>query len=611
MYRYIALSWNSKDLARTATAQRLGHLLLSTSPSWQCVLNTSGLRVFQDPHPGGARRAYPLKMDRGVVLGQLFSNDLDEGHIPIDRSFDEKESTLIVESQGRHLIERYWGHYVAFLRDSGGERRFVVRDPTGGLPCFMTNADGIDVIFSDMEDSVRLNLAPFSFDWEHLTAFFVNMRMVTHTTGFKEVTQLRAGECAMIEDGIATTTITHSFYWDPARVYETGTIEDPDAARAKLKNIMQCSIGAWASCYDSIVHELSGGLDSSIVAACLANASADPDVLCFHYFTETSDGDERAYARAAANGVGLELIESEARVSEMTLEQRFNTTSRLATPAVMGFLPASELLKQRLVSERHAGAVFTGQGGDHLFQLVADIHIAAEYAHRHGLRPQLLRVAADTSRLTHQSIWSVLSTIVRDNLLGQPFDPYTKYEIPSILSDDAATSLNRHAYSHPWVDNASSLPAAKINQIFNIVDCQVYSLYPCRYAEQIHPLISQPIIECCLQVPSYVLTHGGRSRGLVRDAFAAEVPGKIIHRYSKGSTTSHFNRMLLDNATFLRELLLDGVLVREGVLDRCELEKQLSERELVFGRSLIAVMNAARAETWLATWTTAEQRTAA
>jgi asparagine synthase (glutamine-hydrolysing) len=355
---------------------------------------------------------------------------------------------------------------------------------------------------------------------------------------------------------------------------------------------------------------LSGGLDSSIVATCLGKGTTDAEIVFFHFFTEIAEGDERKFARLAAQIAGRELVESEARVSERTLD-RLLSPSRIATPAVLGFLPTTELLKQRLVRERRAGAIFTGQGGDHLFQQERSKHIAGEYAHRHGLRPQLFDIVADTSRLTKQSIWTVLSAALRYGLLRRPFDPYVIYQAPSILSDSARASLSPRAYTHPWVENANRLPASKIQQVLDVVDCQAFFLRPCTSAEQIHPLISLPIVECCLQIPTYVLAHRGRDRGLVREAFEADLPAKIIRRYTKGGTTSYFNRLLVENVAFVREFLLDGALVRNGVLDRRELEKQLSERELILGQRLHSVVNAVRAEKWLTNWADVRQRTAA
>ncbi len=604
MYRFVALSWNSKDPAKTAEARRLTRCLRSSAREWQQVLTLPGLRVFHVRETGGARRAYILKRDAGVILGKLFSDD-DTSTAP---TFDETESKLIVDSRGRRVTERYWGHYVAFLQMPHNGQRLVLRDPTGGLPCFMAKAAGVDLVFSNIEDGVQLGRKTFSVDWDHLTAFFRYSELNTRTTGSSDVTQLYAGECATITQSGA---LSRSFYWTPAEICKADPIENPDEARAALREVIQRCVRAWASSYGSIVQELSGGLDSSIVTACVNNAKSDADVLCFHFYTETIQGDERAYARAAARAAGYKLIESLSPVSECSLESLLDL-SRVASPAVLGFLPPSELLRQRLVSERPAGAVFTGQGGDHLFQQESSPLIAADYAFRHGLRPGLLRAAADTSLMTKSSIWSVLSTAAIYGLLRRSSDPYSDYDkAPSILSADLRNEVNRDSYSHPWVEAADDLAPGKKLQIFNVVGCQTYYLRPCSYAELIHPLISQPIIECCLSIPSYVLTCGGRSRGLVRDAFAQDVPAEIIRRYSKGSTSSYFNRILARNAAFLRSFLLNGALVKNGVLDKHELERQLSDQELLRGDNVSSVLDAVRAEAWLSAWSGARKRVAA
>ena len=604
MYRFVALSWSSGDPAKTAEARRLTRRLLSLSPDWQRVVTLPGLRVFQVRCAGGARRAYLLKRGRGVVLGKLFENNRNSS----EPNFDDAESKRIAESNGRRLVERYWGHYVALLRAPGSGRRFVLRDPTGGLPCFMTKSAGLDLVFSDMEDAVELGREKFSVDWSHLAAFFHYSELNTRATGIGEVTQVYAGECAVITQG---GTLRRSFYWTPADVCKAGAIEDPDEARAALRDVVKRCVRAWASSYDSIVQELSGGLDSSIVTACIAGAQTDTDVLCFHFFTETPQGDERAYARAAAGHSGYELVESLSRVSECPLENQLDR-SRVASPAVLGFLPAAELLRQRLVGELQAGAVFTGQGGDHLFQQECSPLIAADYAFRYGAGMGLLQAAADTGRMTKQSIWSVLRSTVQYGLLRRGSDPYFDYDTPpSILSADARGRADRDAYSHPWVESVDGLAPGKKQQIFNIVGCQTYYLRPCSYAELIHPLISQPIVECCLRIPSYVLAPRGRSRGLIRDAFTGDVPAKIIQRYSKGSATDYFGRILVENAAFLRAFLLDGALVENGLLDRRALEKRLSERELVRGDRLSALLDAVRAEAWLSAWSGATAKRAA
>ncbi len=607
IYRFIALSWESGDPARTAAAKQLAQRILSFPAAWRTVVDLPGLWVAHVQGAGGARRAYTLERDAGVILGKLFakhsladaSTAASENGPPMDVRLDDAESTLLVESQGQHLTDRYWGHYVAFLNDARKGQRWVLRDPTGGLPCYITKTAGVDVFLSDMEDYAALELGRFSPNWEHLTAFFLYSELNTRHTGVHGVSQLYAGERASIaRDG----ETTRSFFWNPADVSERSVVEDPDAARAMLGARIRHCVTAWTSGYEGVLQELSGGLDSSIVASCVAQAVPGDNVLGFHFFTDAPQGDERRYARAVSKAAGIELREAECRLFTDSLREQLDPL-RVATPSVLGFIPPSEHLRRRLVQERRVGAVFTGQGGDHLFQEASSELVASEFVHRHGLRAPLLKVVADTSRLTQTSVWSVLATALSYGMLGRRFDAYAGYEQASpFLSTDARGAIARQAYAHPWVEQATRLSAGKQRRVFNVVDCQTFYLRPCHYAELIHPLISQPIVELSLQIPGYVLAHRGKSRGLVREAFADQLPAEIVERYSKGGTTSYFNRMLSSDTTFLREFLLDGTLAAHGLLDRRRLEAELEESALLRGDNVRSLLDAVRAEAWLAAW---------
>jgi len=608
MYRYVVFNWDAKDVDQTASARRLTGLLISASSNLQRVIDKPGLRVFDAPHPRGAFHSYTIAGGAGVVLGKVFKNDVSGTGPTVNPEFDDYHSKRVLKSKGKYLVENYWGHYVAVLRPSGSEKCYVLRDPTGGMQCYMMRSAGVSIFVSDIEDCVRLNLAPFSIDWDHLTAFFQHTRLVTQTTGFKEVTRLYGGECLVTKRGIVEE---RSFYWDPVDICERNTIEDHDTARAALGAVVRHCVAAWASSYDSAVHELSGGLDSSIVAACLGGKGISTDLVCFNYHTEISEGDERPYARAVALHSDCELAEREVRVSERTLKELLSPT-RYATPAMQRFESPLEAAKQQLVTDRRAGAVFSGHGGDQLFQEERSPLIAAEYAFRHGLRPKLCEVIRDTSKLTSRSVWSVVRNVVGYGLLRRNYDPYTDYAtVRAVLSNDTRESFCHESYKHPWVKNASMLPASKVRHILNVVDCQPFHQVPCSYAEQVHPLISQPVIELCLQIPTYVLTYGGMTRQLIRDAFEADVPATILQRRTKGNTTSYYGRLLAENATFLRSFLLDGMLVQKGMLDRVVLERLLSDRELILGRDIVSIMCSVAAEKWLSNWGDVHQRTAA
>jgi asparagine synthase (glutamine-hydrolysing) len=71
-------------------------------------------------------------------------------------------------------------------------------------------------------------------------------------------------------------------------------------------------VQAWATCYRGILHNLSGGLDSSIGLSCLTSAPNVPPLTCLHYFASGPNEDERPYARLMARHAGVELVECHA-----------------------------------------------------------------------------------------------------------------------------------------------------------------------------------------------------------------------------------------------------------------------------------------------------------
>jgi asparagine synthase (glutamine-hydrolysing) len=597
----VAFAWNSIDPEQSLIAEQLTKRLADDDGKWQSVFDTPGFTVFDMRPRNSAYHAYMLSGNSGALVGKLFSRcDGEHGDLS-DPVFGDSETASIIQTRGRFLTERYWGHYVLFLRGPDGNTVSVLRDPTGGLPCFLARKAGLHIFLSNVDDSLPLKLGPFSVDWQHIIAFFVHSRLISHSTGLANVSQLAAGQCVVIDLRRREKGNVIEFHWHPARIYEAGAIEDPIQAKNRLREAVQYCVSAWASCYQSIVHELSGGLDSSVVAANLDRSPAELMVTCFNYFTDLTTGDERLYARAVAEKYKLELVECPVTVAQRSLTLQLSEAC-VATPAVLGFLPESEDAKRELLQNRNAGAVFSGQGGDHLFQHGKNVLVAAEFLFRYGVCVPLLRVIAETSRLSDESIWFILRTALRYGLLRRRFDPYAIFQPPSILAASARHALSIDAYVHPWVLIAQTLPASKVKLIFDLIDCQLFYLRPYPCADQIHPLISQPIIECCIQIPSHIMSFRGVSRGLIREAFRDRLPARIVDRKTKGATTNYFSRLLIENIATVRELLIPGRLAAEGLLDRKVLERELSEGNLIRGAELRSILNAVRAEAWLRAW---------
>ncbi len=120
--------------------------------------------------------------------------------------------------------------------------------------------------------------------------------------------------------------------------------------------------------------------------------------------------------------------------------------------------------------------------------------------------------------------------------------------------------------------------------------------------ETISPLLSQPLVELCLRIPSYTHFHEGRDRGLARRAFADAVPTPILARTWKDRVPGFPEEILRVNLPHIREMLLEGILVRERYLDRAALETALTGAALEATASVGEILDHMLVEAWLRSW---------
>ena len=598
MHRYIAFAWNHHAEETEALAKEMTNRFRSILPGWHRAFVSDGLQVYQTGHKSRFCHAYVLNPNIGVVLGKVFPRTAASDDHYHEVTFSDSEARKIKATGGRHLIERYWGRYIALLRAEEGTPIKLLRDPTGAIPCQVTRFHDIDVACSHISDCAAIGLVNPAINWSHVIAFLWFHRLVTNKTGLEHVSQVRAGECVTIGSG----RMGSEFLWNPAWIHDARVVDERAHAMEELRNTIEYCVRAWASCYTTILHQLSGGLDSAIVLASLSRTSRSTTIIGQNFYTQGAEGDERVFARESAQRAGIELRETPLLASDNILDRTVDCP-KVATPALIDLI-VEDRFREEIVRLHGIEAVFSGQGGDHFFQRTSTALIAAEYAFRNGVGLSLLSIITDTARFSKESIWSVFCTACLFGLLHRHSDPYSPLLKPSpFASEQTRDALDINHIRHPWVNGAKGLPDSKILQVIDIVDSQNFYHHYSSCVDVVHPLISQPIIELCLQIPSYVLTYGGIDRALVRDAFRERIPEAIVARTSKGGTTSYIHRQLADCRPALREFLMDGVLVRQGVLDRAKTESSLTEANLLRNPYLLfPMLTALRAEAWSRTW---------
>lgn len=608
MFRYLAFVWHDHDAAARETARRLIDRHSSQSPEWQVALSKQGLFVGYAGTRVGSSELHGLG-GQGVVLGKLFERPNNRPSSAAPLTFDEPRTRRILDSRGRELIDRYWGRYVAFLHDEAADTSWVLRDPSGGLPCLTVRFGGVRLYFSAMDVIRHLGLGPFDVNWGYLAASLCMMKGQTHATALREVSQVLGGECVELCDDRARST----FYWDALQIAGSNMIEDPDEATRALHDCVVDTVRAWASCYSGITLSLSGGLDSSIVYAALDSA-ARRKLTCFHYYPLGSDLDERHFARLVARSGGSELIER-ARDSSLALEPLLQVEASHEPAANCLYYLENSRPDAELAAEYHATAAFTGWGGDQLFYQNHASLAAGDYLHYRGLRPQLLRVAFDSARMDRVSLWEVLRGALAEQVRERPWSLHDDVaEYRPLLRPEVIDEVYRSAlYVHPVLSDPRGTPSGKLWHAIQLSGpWEFYDpLGRPDDPERVSPLYSQPVLELCLRVPVHVLTLDGWDRAIARRAFYGELPAEVANRGNKGGIERHVREIFERNVTFMRELLLDGALVREGVVDRKKLATALSGKASRLRASVGELLDFVGTEAWLRRWGSQERRAAA
>lgn len=604
MFRYIALAWDKHQPESHAIGLALSRRL-ALQGHWQPALQQPGLQVLCTGAVTGSNEAYPLHAAQGVVLGKLFGLcDLTQGS-PGPIVLGPRETDALQTSSGRALVRDYWGRYVCFMRQPSGEI-LLIRDPSGTLPCFRMRHRGVHIVFSWLED--LLSLAPElprpEVDAAALAVHLVDGEQGDRQTLLQGISQVLPGECVpLISDGSTELEAGDGrLLWNVFEQARLAPIENLDEGTEALRHTVRACAMAWASCYPQILFRLSGGVDSSILLSCLSPDDTAAQVTCINYHSAGIDSDERHYARLAATNARRPLIER-VRQADFELPSILDAAPMPAPGLHVGRM-GSARMDAELAAAHGARALFSGGGGDQLFFEFRQCWPAADYLRLRGIDRGLPAALMSAARLGQVSVWRALRLALAERL-GPAALARTPARPMALLTEAAFRQAAAAPHPlHPAWPAATGLPVGKRTQAHQL-------MYPTAYydplergaaPELVNPLLSQPLVELCLRIPTWVLTHGGRGRGLVRLAFAAQLPPEIARRRTKGGMEGHIQAVLLNHVAFAKALLLDGELARRGLINRTRTEALFSGPPALLASCAGEVHICLAAEAWLRHW---------
>lgn len=551
-------------------------------------LRRAGLYVVLD-RPGllaaskTPSKAIPIGKS-GCILGSLFSRTSAKRVLSLPRS----ETEYILDSGGRHLLGTYWGDYIALLPFAEGTA--VLRGPFGTLPCLYRAADQHACLASDIDTLQLGTQGTWSVDYDAVARQLVFADMRLRETCLEDVFEVRGGERAHFLRGRAE----HHVLWSPWDYVLAGRAP-PGAqeAAAKLREETIRCVQAKTDDMDRCLVMLSGGLDSSIVAAALTASGRDAQ--CLNLVAPASAGDERVYARAACERLKLTLAER--RMDEGSLLRDLPASTQLPRPVARSFEQMLYRTAGDIADELGCDTIVDGGGGDNVFCSLQSASPAADcLLDRQGLSV-FRRTCNEIAALTHASASRVARKAVRR--AWERSRPYRWPAAEQMLSPKAIAAAHRPPL-HPWLSAGNPPRPGRSAQIAQLIGAQSFmedGPYGAK-SNVVSPLVSQPLIEHCLSLAPWQWIERGCNRAIARRAFSNMLPPEVIWRRSKGIPDSYIVQLYEANREMIRDRLLGGLLAGAGVIDIAAVEAALDDPTPFRGRECSRIVRLMDVEIW-------------
>lgn len=525
----------------------------------------------------------------GLLIGSLFQRGCSG---PVQLTPAAQDAAIV--TRGESLIGQYWGAYLAVLPDKDQATLHIVRAPLGDLPCYWTRIDRSVILASDLTLLHAAVGGQFPIDRTALARHLGAEDLRHAETCLKGVHELPGGQRMSIGAGEPVFTEI----WSPWLFTTAGRqIFDVADARQRVRGAALHSVQARGSQLGPVLLKLSGGLDSSIVAACLR--AANIDFASLNLVTLDASGDERDHARAVASAVDVELIESVRDASQVDLER--SAAFRLPRPTAHGFAQESARLAAAAAERTGSKALFDGGGGDNIFCSLQSARPAADCLLSADSEGSFWPCARTIAELAQASLAQVAW---RAFLISRRRSPRFRWQLDLRFLSEAARHDAEGGADHRWLAAPPGALPGKAAHVALIAGTQSIAegfdveapLPSCS------PLISQPLVEACLAVPSWHWFDRGYNRAVARHAFAGRLPKRTLWRRSKGAPDCFIAELYEANRALIRDMLMEGVLRRMGLLDLEALSLTLQSDAPVEGHDFLRVMQLVDAEAWARAW---------
>jgi asparagine synthase (glutamine-hydrolysing) len=469
---------------------------------------------------------------------------------------DHSDTEVLLEGYrewGEGMLERLNGMFAFAIFDKVHRKLFIARDRFGKKPLYWFQRDGVFAFASELTALLRHPGSPRNESPIALKKYFAYGYIPAPHTVIEGIQKLPGGWCGTLD--IASSRWNKRKWWE-FRLEPSSAEATPEQCNrwaAELLEVLDLAVKRRLMSDVPLGVFLSGGIDSSAVAALASRHLPAGRLRTFSVGFTDSSFDELPYAREAAAFIGS-VHESEVLDLSRAREMIPGLLARLDEPMGDGSLLPTWLLCG--FTRRHVTVALGGDGGDELFAgydpfkalRAADLY--ASLVPR-AIHPALLMLASWIP-VSHANI--SLDFKIKRMLRGLSYgeklrlpvwmgplearqidDYFGDHTAPEELYSEAIESWDSAGEHASRVDRAS--------EFFTRLYLQDDILAKVDRASMLHglearsPFLDLEVVDFARKIPHTVKLRGGTTKWILKRALQPVLPASILYRKKKGFGT--------------------------------------------------------------------------
>ncbi len=484
---------------------------------------------------------------------------------------------------GPRVLESVSGRFALAIADDNGERALLAVDRMGIERVTYAMCDGCLVFGTSAEAVANSPAIRAALNPQALFDYLLLHMVPAPNTVFEDVSKLRAGTCAILENG----KLRVERYWHP-QFQRNGRAESFESLKEGLHSALRSGVKSAAPNGHSGAF-LSGGLDSSSVAGMLSEVAQPARTFSIGF--SYPQYDERSYARIA--NARFKCEGHEYVVQGTDIAETFPKIARAYDEPFGNSSALPVYYCARLARENGVDHLLAGDGGDELFagnsryaehQIFERYQLVPSFLRRRLLEPALKHwpgalmnplvrkgrgyvSKANTPLPSRLEAWNVMNQGGGAQFLDPKFrdavDPAAPFRHMHEVWDSASSdnTVQRMLF-YDWQYTLSDNDLRKVESMTALAGVRVS-----------YPMLHADVIDLSLRVPPDVMMPGMQLRDFYKRAMQGWLPNEIINKKKHGFGLP-FGLWLQDSPQ-LRELIAANLsslrarrLIRPEFIDR-------------------------------------------